>query len=185
MFSPVAGLGARAKASLADLGKVSLLLAPNHYHNKALAEYQAVFPKAKLCASKQAIARISDVTGLKLQSLVKLESLLPKNLSVVHPAGLKTGEVWITTNTKRNSLWFVVDAFSGAKMSASLDRQSEVGYLKTFPTYGVGNKAEYQNWISQQLVKSKPATIVPCHGAIMSGKALYKAAQAAVDEMLG
>ena len=36
LFSPVQGLGDTAIASLAALGEVEVLFAPNHYHNKRL-----------------------------------------------------------------------------------------------------------------------------------------------------
>ena len=59
LFSPVAGLNDQAKASLADLGPVEFLFAPNHYHNKGLAEYQAAYPTAKTIASDAGRPRLS------------------------------------------------------------------------------------------------------------------------------
>ena len=43
LFSPVQGLGDTAIASLAALGEVEVLFAPNHYHNKGLREYAEFF----------------------------------------------------------------------------------------------------------------------------------------------
>ncbi|MEO1160378.1 MAG: hypothetical protein AAFW74_07950, partial [Pseudomonadota bacterium] len=64
LFSPVQGLGAEAISSLAEIGPVTHLLAPNHYHNKGLAEYLSAFPDACLCAPEAAMPRLKKVTGL-------------------------------------------------------------------------------------------------------------------------
>ncbi len=183
LFSPVAGLNEAAINSLAELGRVTYLLAPNHFHNKALSEYQAAFPRAKLCASHTAKPRLEKVTGLKFQSLKPIANRLPKQLTLVEPAGLKNGEIWVRASTKETRAWLLVDAFAGIKMTAKSDTSAQVSYLKTFPKYGVGNRDEYVGWLAQQLTADKPSLIIPCHGAIMQGKALSKGITTAMKAM--
>ena len=101
LYSPVLGLGGEAKASLAALGEVSYLLAPNHYHHKGLAEYAEAFPKAKIVCSGGAQTRLEKQTGLTFERLERLEALLPVGSDFAEPDGLKTGEVgWSSKPSK-------------------------------------------------------------------------------------
>jgi len=83
LFSPVLGLSDHASASLAGLGEVEFLLAPNFYHNKGLKEYQQAFPKASLCAPSQAHSRLKKITGFQFADLEALQAVLPDNMHLV------------------------------------------------------------------------------------------------------
>jgi hypothetical protein len=85
LFSPVQGLGHDAIESLAPLGRVTFLLAPNYYHNKGLAEYGAAFPNACLCAPEAAQPRLKKLTGLSFQGLDGLCGVLPDHMSIIQP----------------------------------------------------------------------------------------------------
>jgi len=172
LFSPVQGLGEAAKASLSGIGPVSHLLAPNHYHNKALAEYAAVFPNARLCASSDAVPRLEKVTRLAFDDLRDVTQKLPDSFSLLTPDGLKTGEVWLRCDVKQRRTWFVVDAFSGPKMTPKSDCSDTASLLKTFPNFGVRDKALYLKWLKQQLRVDKPTLMVPCHGSVVTGSEL-------------
>lgn len=169
LFSPVQGLGTTAKASLSDIGSVSYLLAPNHYHNKALKEFSAAYPKARLCAAPAAAPRLQKVTGFEFDDLSDVAKALPDGLTLLEPDGLKTGEVWLRCDAKRRRTWFVVDAFSGPKILSEDDRSDEPSLLKTFPSFGVRDKTVYVKWLKRQMRADKPKLVVPCHGAISSG----------------
>ena len=127
LFSPVQGLGERALATLAELGPVEILLAPNHYHNKGLKEYAKAFPRSLVCAPDSAVPRLEKVTGLRFEGLRKLSSRLPGNMKLVAPDGLKTGEVWIsargTVVSKFGSSWMHSADRSKARRTAP-DRQA-------------------------------------------------------------
>lgn len=172
LFSPVAGLSGAIKQDLKDIGPLESVLAPNHYHNKALAEFKKAFPKAKFCAPEPARARIEKVSGVKLTSMEDVVAQLPKYLTVLEPDGLKTGEVWIKSALKKRVSWFVVDAFSGEKMTAKKDCGRAAALLKTFPTYGIQDKGLYATWLKRQLAKDKPTLLVPCHGTIIANDKL-------------
>jgi hypothetical protein len=167
LFSPVEGLNESARASLARIGTVSHLLAPNHYHNKALTEYAAIFADARLCASSDAAPRLAKVTGLAFDDLRSLASKLPNGFSLLVPDGLKTGEVWLRCELNKRLTWFVVDAFSGPKMTAGSDRSDTASLLKTFPAYGVRDKIRYLDWLRRQIDQDQPTMLVPCHGSIV------------------
>lgn len=158
LYSPVAGLEPKARDSLDHLGRVDYLLAPNHYHNKGLAEYATAFPDARLVAPPASRPRLEKITGLTFGDPGALAGDLPDGMRLVSPEGLKTGEVWLVS---RNA-WLVVDAFagpSGGKPSPQM--------LGTFPTYGVRDSVQYAAWIRDFVRSHPPHILVPCHGGIV------------------
>ena len=181
LFSPVQGLGPEARESLAEIGEVAFLLAPNHYHNKALKEFTEAFPAAGLCAPQGAIERLQKVTGLEFESLEVVESSLIKAMDFVEPAGLKTGEAWLRCRNGSGVAWCVVDAFCGPQIRKSQPGCDTPELLKTFPTYGTGDKAAYKAWVQKQIHSDKPQTLIPCHGAIVRAKDLPAKLEALVD----
>lgn len=173
LYSPVLGLGEKAKASLAALGDVTYLLAPNHYHHKGLKEYTEAFPKAKIVCSGGAQARLEQQTGLSFEGLEQLEALLPEACGFAEPDGLKTGEVWLVVKTKQERLWIVCDSFKGPKGTVGHVGQT-VEMLATFPTYGIKDKDVYAAWLARRSSEDKPTTILPCHGSIVRSTQLAK-----------
>ncbi len=174
LFSPVSGIGKRAIESLEQLGHVSFLLAPNHYHNKALRQYVAAFPKANLCAPAYAILRLQKVTGLSFDRLDNLEGRLSNNMSLLEPQGLKTGEVWLRIAETDLIAWLVVDAFSGAAAKKGETFTGSPDFLKTFPVYGVDDKLVYTTWALKQIRSDQPEIMIPCHGSSVRTKDLPK-----------
>ena len=172
LFSPVSGLNAEAKQNLEEMGDVTYLLAPNHYHNKGLVEYAGEFPNARVMASEDAIPRLHQITKLPVESVKPLLSLLPKQTTVLYPTGLKTGELWIRVKTKQGISWFVGDAFCTTKPNATQTIADSPELLGTFPKFGVADKTIYLDWVHRQIAKDKPTTIVPCHGQIVHAKDL-------------
>ncbi len=158
LYSPVAGLGDTAMASLDAIGKVAFLFAPNQYHNKALVEYARQFPDARLIAPQVCHARLKKITGLTFEDISGIEPALPDDIRLVTPEGLKTGEVWVIAP----GAWLVVDAFAGAKGDG--DRAQ---LLKTFPRYGVGDCGIYAAWMQDHLKVAPPGLLVPCHGGLV------------------
>lgn len=164
---------------------MTFLLAPNHYHNKALAEYRELFPQAELCTTQGAQPRLEKLTGLAFAGLTALQSQLPKAWSLLEPEGLKTGEVWLSAGGDGASAWFVVDAFGGGKVAKTEKRVTSVEFLKTFPKYGVQDKGTYLAWLTARLVADAPKMIVPCHGAMMADSDLDTRVRVAANKLLG
>ena len=169
VFSPLKNLPKDTYESIESIGPISLIVAPNHYHNAALIECSENFPNVKFCASKEAAVRLRKITGLDFMPLAYLEEKLPQHISIVSPPGLKTGEFWLRIKQDNQVGWIVVDAFSGASTS---DEGSRVEMLKTFPSYGVKDSSLYKNWLINQIDGDSPATIMPCHGNIVRSNSL-------------
>ena len=182
LYSPVQGLGNIARESLFPIGKVTHLLAPNHYHHKGLSEYHSVFPKAALCCTSAAMPRLSKQTNLSFDNLEDAEIRLPDNAAFLEPQGLKTGEIWIQMSVADKVLWIVTDAFCGAKGPIGMNVQKPE-LLRTFPRFGVKDRNEYLEWISGQLEATKPTTIAPCHGSLVSGSDVGSAVLGLVENL--
>ena len=167
VFNPVAGLTDAVKKSLSALGEVTVLFAPNHYHNMALQEYAAAFPDARLLAPAAAIPRLKKVTGLPFAAAGALANNLPRGAALLEPNGLKTGEAWLRVREKKTTAWIVVDAFCGPPSGTG-----GPGLLKTFPKYGVGDRDRYVAWVEQQIRQDKPTSLLACHGRSVHDAAL-------------
>ncbi|MEP5760004.1 MAG: hypothetical protein ABJ327_12000 [Litoreibacter sp.] len=167
LYSPVLGLGAVALESLSNLGEVSHLLAPNHYHHKGIKEFKSVFSKATLCCTSRAMPRLEKQTDLRFQDLDNAALHLPDHITLIEPQGLKTGEVWLQVVSNSQTLWIVTDAFCGAKgpIGKVVDQPALLG---TFPRYGIADLGAYLDWLSCQIEKNKPTMIAPCHGSLIA-----------------
>ncbi|MEM9012633.1 MAG: hypothetical protein AAGE18_15500 [Pseudomonadota bacterium] len=182
LYSPVLGLGDAAQASLRDLGEVTHLLAPNHYHHKGLGEYHAAFPTAQLCSTGAAAPRLAKQTGLSFTPLEEASLPLPDAARFVEPEGLKTGEVWLQIEAADQRLWIVTDAFRGAKgpVGAAVERPELLG---TFPSFGIADRRVYRDWLAGMVAEAPPSAILPCHGAMIAGANLAADAMALIDDL--
>lgn len=183
LYSPVSGLGDTARESLQRLGDVTHLLAPNHYHNKALPEYSAAFPQAPLCCTIQAMTRLKKQTSLDFKPLNEAEISLPSGVRFVEPVGLKTGEVWVEVASETGRVWIVTDAFRGPK-TAGAGYSKEPELLGTFPTFGIKDRTAYHGWLAAYVGDAHPTMIVPCHGSIIQGYQLGAQALGLVKDLL-
>lgn len=183
LFSPVTGLNDLVFAGLQEIGDVAYLLAPNHYHNAALAEYDAAFPNAAPCAPKGAVKRLGKITGLSFQYLSRLAKLLPDGTDFVEPPGLKTGEVWLRRRGDGPTLWMVVDAFKGPKAASRGSWSDTPELLKTFPKFGVGDREAYCRWLRIQIAHDQPQVLAPCHGGLVRAPDLPAKLEALIDAL--
>lgn len=181
LYNPVAGLGEAARDSLREIGATTILLAPNHYHNKAAADYAHAYATAQLVCSDLARPRLEKITGLEFTGLAQLEADLPKEMEILEPPGLKTGEVWIRVRSETELVWIVSDAFCGADSSTPTEVPALLG---TFPKYGVGDKDRYRAWVDDQIASQPPTCIIPCHGSVIRSKTLPADLRTLLDENL-
>ena len=170
LFAPLIALANKANPT----SEVAYLLAPNHYHNKGLRSFASRYPKAILCASNRAKARLDQQTGLNHKSLIGFKRRLAKSMAILEPEGLKTGEVWLRVELQSGCAWLVTDAFCGTKMTTTKASMSckEPHLLGTFPSFGVKDKAVYLDWVTRQANEDKPKMVIPCHGAVIAGRGL-------------
>lgn len=164
LISPLNGMQSVAPPAAA----VSHLVAPNHYHHKGLAAFHAAHPRAQLCAPSAARPRLEKLTGLKIKTLTALARKLPAGISLLEPAGLKTGEMWIRFKTGTTIGWFVTDAFCGKTMSGSVQQCNTPLLLGTFPSFGIADRLLYKDWLLSQIEHDKPKLIIPCHGSVIT-----------------
>ena len=183
LFSPVQGIGRKALDSLAKIGEIAFLLAPNHYHHKGLKAYAEAFPGALLCAPDEAAPRLQKVTGLQFGGLGPLQAVLSANTDIIVPEGLKTGEMWLRVGDGTQTAWLLVDAFCGPKMGNGAADVETPETLKTFPTYGTGDKTVYKAWVKKQIRNDNPEVLVPCHGAVVRANDLPAKLETLVDEI--
>lgn len=171
LYSPVSGLSEEAKESLAALGKVRYLLAPNSYHNGGLVEYSKAYPEAHLVASKGAQVRLNDRTGLSFKGLSSLAKALPDGFALKEPDGLKNGEVWLIAPYQTGYLWHVLDAFAGQKLSEG--PLCDVARMpKVFPSFGIGDRKTYTGDAMRIIESYPPDILLPCHGAVVKAPKL-------------
>lgn len=164
LYSPVAGLETLERDSLEKLGGVSIILAPNHYHNKGLTGHADAFPDATLVCSKGAEPRLKKITGLAFDPIDVLKSQLADNQRILEPEGLKTGEVWVEVRTRSEIAWIVTDAFS-AKLHSPGACAEAPNMLGTFPRYGVKDASVFKDWTNTQLSNVRPTILLSCHGS--------------------
>jgi len=184
VISPIASIPAAAYEPLGPRSAIRFVLAPNHYHNKGLADFSNNFPKAKILASELARKRLKDQTGLKFGELSALAALLQKKHTLLEPKGLKTGEIWLRHKTPNLTAWVVTDAFCGPKMDKGAAEAAKPELLKTFPNFGVADKSAYCEWVQAQLEADKPQLLIPCHGKTLRSAKLT-ASLAALIRKLG
>ncbi|MEM7719778.1 MAG: hypothetical protein AAF222_11305 [Pseudomonadota bacterium] len=164
LYSPVAGLERSGLESLSEFGKVSALLAPNHYHNKGLKGHADALPKASLVCSDAAEPRLKKVTGLAFQPLGTLAPRLAQNHRFLQPEGLKTGEVWVQIETAAEVAWMVTDAFSAGVHPPGVWTETPE-MLGTFPRYGVKDTSIFKDWVREHVAEARPTILLSCHGS--------------------
>lgn len=164
LYSPIAGMAETHCTPLEELGGVTALFAPNHYHHNGLKEHAALFLNAALYCSPSAEPRLHKITGLNFEGLDKLEPELPRHIRILEPPGLKTGEVWLEVHQPGETVWILTDAFSSERAPQGGFAENPA-MLSTFPRYGVKDAATYKKWVEQRLSDSEPTILVPCHGS--------------------
>ncbi|WP_298963588.1 hypothetical protein [uncultured Roseibium sp.] len=163
LYSPVE----KTSGVAAEAAPIRFLLAPNHYHNKAVPEHIGAYPHAKPVCSENARPRLEKITGTPFGSLSALAEALPDHITLLEPDGLKTGEVWLRVKGDGGVAWVVTDAFCG--VSDKNTPEPALGFLKTFPKYGLADKEMFSAWVQECLEHETPNMIIPCHGGIARG----------------
>lgn len=182
LFSPVSGLSEVAKASLADIGEVAFLFAPNGYYNGGLVEYAAAYPDAALVAPPVMQERLQGRTGLTFEGLETLRAALPDGMRLKSPAGLKNGEAWLLEKTATCCVWHVVDAF-GAQRNSEGKVGDKIRANKVFPSFGIRDRAEYLCDLKMLIASDPPDMLLPCHGAIAIASDLSEQMQGIYPEL--
>ncbi len=164
LYSPVAALAGADGTFLDDLGGVSVLLAPNHYHNKGLKSFSEQYLGAERVCSEAAKRRLRKITGLSFETSETLRVQLPESMQILHPEGLKTGEIWMQVQHGGTVAWIVTDAFSADRLSPG-EFNTVPSILGAFPKFGVKDAQMFKSWVAQQIAEQAPNLLLPCHGS--------------------
>ncbi len=176
LYSPLPNLSETEFTALEELGRVSILMAPNHYHHRGIADHLQRFPKARLICAPLARPRLQKQTGLSFEALDVLTSKLPPNIQILEPVGLKTGEIWLQIAGGADLAWIVCDGFS--------EEAGMPAMLKTFPTFGIRDHVAYKLWVMSRIAERPPTILIPCHGAPVSRPDLGCVLPALLDQHL-
>ncbi len=182
-YSPLKGMHEKQVGQLRSLGRVSYLLAPNHYHSRGLGECHRLFPDARLVCPPDARQRLSKLTGLAFENLDDLCQALPQNMQLLSPPGLKTGEVWLDIVSSDQRIWLVTDAFSASPLDSTA-ADALPCLLKTFPNYAVADMRVYATWVRQQILRQAPTMLISCHGPPAVGVKLGPAMLKLLDDVM-
>lgn len=175
VLGPMAG-GQRKQERNAVLGEPAVLLAPNHYHNLGLRPWHEAYGSQVVC-SAVAASRIQKKTDLEPHPLDAIGQL-PDGVSLLEPAGTRSGEVWLSIHNDQGTTWVMGDAFfnleawpkgaTGAVMAVSgVWPRLRIG--PTFWWVALADRKAYATWLKAQLEGQRPTRLVPAHGGIVEG----------------
>lgn len=166
---------AAARDALAARGPVRYLLAPNHFHNAGLAEWQAAFPDARVVAHPTAIPRLRrKVPGVAIGDLDELRRALPEGVRLLSPPMARQGETWLAARRPGVSALVVCDAWVNLE---TIDWKHRIvgfrGGLILNPLFKrlfLRSKSDFQAWAAREIAELSPDLFVPAHGAIVRGE---------------
>lgn len=178
VFSPIKETHPNALIHLRSLGRPTILLAPNSFHNMGITTFYEAFTGCEVVASEQARKRVASKTGLAVSAWDTVVDRLPEGLSFLETQGTRTGEVWLRRREGDQVAWWVCDAFfnipsyprglSGCLVRAmTIEPGPHLG--RTFRYFAVGDSQAYHDWISAQLSADRPHRVWVAHGDPIDG----------------
>lgn len=172
---------------LREAGGVSMLLAPNHFHNLGLRSFVKRHDAVAVAVSP----RVTKVTGVETSAIEALRERLPQHVRLMAVPGTKTGEVWLSVATERGPAWVVGDAFVHFPRTP-MSRFGALAWclglspgLKASPTFkwiALADRPGFVGWAREQLSSDAPGVLVPAHGEILSGPGLAGQLEAALEQ---
>jgi hypothetical protein len=190
VVSPVRGM---ARSGVESLGRPSVLVAPNHFHNRGLAEWAAEYPGAVVVASAKAAPRVHAKCGLPVEATERLSSALLPGHAVLVPPGTRGGETWLSLTSGNRRAWVVGDAFFSLPDLPAWPMGLVLRLLGIAPGLRIGtsfrwllsDRATYRTWLSARLEEERPNVLVPCHGDVIADDALADRLGRLAAERLG
>ncbi|GFE65729.1 hypothetical protein KIN_28030 [Litoreibacter roseus] len=179
LYSPVPKPDDTALEAARDLGGVTTILAPSHFHHLGIADWRAAFPDATVCAPAAAIPRLENRLG---HSVFDTMPDLDRGLSLMSPPGLRAAEVWLRAEGPDGVAWAVCDAFAGPAGSEDSPADSPKA-RGAFATMCLGDKTAYKNWAMTRIDADRPVLLLPAHGNAVSGPALADGLAAIVEAL--
>lgn len=183
VVSPVPNPGEEAFQELEALGPVTVLCAPNHYHNLGIKPFLERFPKARCVASPQAIPRLQKMTGIPFEPWTQIQEHLPDGITLTEPEGLKAGELWLEVSGHQpdGNILIVCDAFFNMHDSKSMlwslifrlgGSMPGLKVSRVFRLIGMSDRKRYKTWVTHRWQSFEPELLVPAHGDFYASSAL-------------
>ena len=169
VVSPIKETAEEGHRWLEERGGVSVLLAPNGFHNMGLQSFVDRHGAFAVANSR----RVTKVTGLETSPLEALAERLPQHARLVPIPGSKVGEVWLVVETSQGPLWVVGDAFTYFPRTPRTLRGLVLWLFNFTPGLCIGSsfkhialadRAAYREWLFERLAEAPPTRLVPCHG---------------------
>lgn len=194
VVSPSSRTDPLALDELSEHGKVVALVANNAMHHLGQPEWRARFPEARSFAPANAIARISKKhpTLPAFEPLEAAATLLGEAATIVDAPGFKAGNAFVTVRGARGTYWYPSDLIANIdalpsnlvfRLAMSLT-DSAPGYKLFRPAVWlqVGDKPRVRAFVEQALgALATPLTVVPAHGAPVSGDDLVARTRALAE----
>lgn len=176
VYSPIPLKKDESFGKLEALGQVSVVLAPNHFHTLGIKPFKTRYPQLQLLASQAAISRLQKVTNERFAPFATINSLLPPEVTVIEPEGLKAGELWIAVRSQeKGPILIVCDAY----FNMPYVKRSVFGGIlwltggapglrisRVFRIIGMKKRDVYHQWVSRLFASFPPKILIPSHGAI-------------------
>lgn len=178
VVSPGATLDEFTLLELNELGRPSVLLAPNGFHHLGIPSWRERYPWLAVVASARTRGELACRGIWQVEPLEHLAGLLPPGAEVLQPPGLRTGEAWLRVATERGVAWIVGDALFNLTMpprgvrGALLRRAGlDVGLRMTplFRLAAVRDKALLGSWWMLHVEADRPRLLLPAHGDVYVG----------------
>jgi hypothetical protein len=181
VVSPCNGVDAATLDELSEFGKVAALVASNGFHWLGQTIWRKHFPESKSFAPAQAIDRLAKkVPDLpRFEPLQAAASLLGDRASLIEVPGCKVGSAAVTVRGKNGTYWYPSDLFANIpKMPSNIVFRLLMSMTDSAPGYRlfrpavwlqVKDKTVVRDWIDDAMTNSAPTTVVPAHGAPVSG----------------
>jgi hypothetical protein len=174
------------------LGRVRVIVAPNHFHHLGLAAFRARYPDANVVAAERAIPRLR-AQGHGGVAPIEGASL-PAGIAFHVASGVRTGETFLSYDVAGQRTLLVCDAF----FHVTRELRGPMGVVlratktapglqtgRTFKYLAIDDREAYLAWIEQTLDAVRPARVCFSHGAPIEGPALVDTLLASVRERLG
>ena len=177
LVGPGARLIGTLPPELAQAGDPQLALLPNSYHWMGFDAWKVKYPHMKAVAAAGAIPRLKKKGCQHVHSLDLFKKVLPDNISLLVPEGLRWGEVWLRCQHPEGITWIVCDSFFNySRLSNKLRARTLQKLFKAAPGLKISalvkyflmkDRKIYKHWLFEQLAKDQPTTLVPAHGEIL------------------
>jgi len=181
VFSPPCRIPAQVFDELQSYGPVRALVATNAFHHLGIPKWKARFPDAQVFAPAQAVARVSQKTGLAVRPLAEAAEIAGGGLDLVDMPHYKTGELLLKIDTPRGLAWYVTDVIMNlrelpanpiARIMFKLSRSAPgLRFNNIAPVFMMSDKRALRRWLADEWLKSPPRWLIPAHGEVadMSG----------------